>query len=269
VARIPRGVGLALAFVAVLGSACTSVQTVRTTTPSTSASPATPLITPGTRSTSAPLVSGTPVATFRVGPLSLISPSKGYGLVEFDTTGNSTAQQLVVSDNGGVTWQAASSTPLPAWATTLEFTDAEDGYAWGSGGLDVTHDGGTHWATSPGVGGGNGTVSPIGGNIWAISSSGVLETTTNGGTTWHRAVQPPGAPPTVLSRVSTSVAYVLACGQATASGTPVADLARTENGGQTWQLLPFPQGCSNGSAIWWFSPPTNCGWSSSANRGAI
>ncbi len=182
----------------------------------------------------------------RVGPLSFVSPSRGYGLVEFDTTGLSAAQQLVVTGNGGVTWQVATSIPLPAWASTLEFVDSDDGYAWGSGGLDVTHDGGRHWELSLAVGTGSGAVSPIGTSVWAISSSGVLESTADGGTTWQEAVQPPVSRPAVLSRVNTSVAYVLGCDEINQNG-PQGDLARTEDGGKTWQTLAVPPGCSGGS----------------------
>ena len=183
------------------------------------------------------MAAGTAVPGYRVGPLSFVSPSRGYGLIEFDTTGLSTTQQLVVTEDGGVTWQAATSTPLPAWASTLEFTDSDDGYAWGSQGLDVTHDGGQHWAMTLALRTGNETVSPIGKSIWAISSSGVLETTTDGGDSWQKAVQPPVGSPAVLSRVSISVAYVLGCGE----------LGRTEDGGKTWLTLLVPQGCPGSS----------------------
>lgn len=182
---------------------------------------------------------------YRVGPLSFITASRGYGLVEFDTTGLSASQQLVVTDNGGVTWQAATSTPLPSWASTLEFNDPEDGYAWGSQGLDVTHDGGDHWVMSLAIDAGTESVSPIGQNIWAISSGGALETTVNGGSTWEKsAVQPPGASAALMSRVSTNVAYVLSCGEITLGVPQRSDLARTEDGGLTWQLLALPPGCS-------------------------
>jgi photosystem II stability/assembly factor-like uncharacterized protein len=96
--------------------------------------------------------------------------------------------------------------------------------------------------------GGIEAVSPIGENIWVISSSGALETTIDGANTWQRAIQPPGASPTVLSRVSTRVAYVEGCGQMTANGLQPGDLARTEDGGRTWQLRALPQGCSGGAA---------------------
>jgi photosystem II stability/assembly factor-like uncharacterized protein len=155
------------------------------------------------------------------------------------------AQQLVVTENGGVTWQVATSVPLPAWASTLEFTDSDDGDAWGSQGLDVTVDGGRHWELSLTIGTGSEAVSPIGESIWAISSSGELETTTDGGNTWQETVPPPVAHPAVLSRVSTGVAYVLGCGQITPSGSESA-LARTDDGGRTWQTLSVPQGCSGG-----------------------
>ncbi len=183
---------------------------------------------------------------YRVGPLSFVSPSRGYGLVEFDTRGLSVAQQLVVTGNGGDTWQAATSVPLPAWASTLELTDADDGYAWGSQGRDVTRDGGQHWQLSLAVGTGTEAVSPIGPSIWAISSSGALETTADGGNTWHQGVQPPVSRPGLISRVSTAVAYVLGCGQSTE--TAPGELARTEDGGQTWQTLSVPQGCTGGVA---------------------
>ncbi len=181
---------------------------------------------------------------YRVGPLSFVSASRGYGLVEFDTTGLSVAQQLVVTENGGVTWQTATSTPLPVWASMLEFTDSEDGYAWGSIGLDVTHDGGHHWTMALATSAGNESVSPVGMNVWAISSSGALRITTDGGGTWQEAAQPPVPSPGVLSRVSTSVAYVLGCGHIALNGSQPGVLARTEDGGASWQALSLPQGCS-------------------------
>jgi photosystem II stability/assembly factor-like uncharacterized protein len=231
-----------------LGSACSSPPMLGTTTPSTSSSSTTSLGTTVSRSPSPPLVAGTAVPGYRVGPLSFVSPSRGYGLVEFDTTGQSTAQQLVVTEDGGVTWQAATSTPLPAWASMLEFTDANDGYAWGGQGLDVTHDGGEHWELSLSLATASQAVSPIGRNIWAISASDVLETSSDGGNSWQKAVQPPVSNLADLSRVSTSVAYILSCSQTIQNGSQPGDLARTEDGGQTWQILPLPQGCAGGQS---------------------
>ena len=131
-----------------LGSACSSPPMLGTRKPSTSGSSTTSVGTTVLRSPALPLAAGTAVPGYRVGPLSFVSPSRGYGLVEFDTTGVLTTQQLVVTEDGGVNWQAATSTPLPSWASTLEFTDSYDGYAWGSKGLDVTHDGGQQWELS-------------------------------------------------------------------------------------------------------------------------
>jgi photosystem II stability/assembly factor-like uncharacterized protein len=170
-------------------------------------------------------------------------------LVEFDTTGLSTAQQLVVTEDGGVTWQAASSTPLPAWASTLEFIDPDDGYAWGSQGLDVTHDGGEHWQMTLSLAPSGQAVSPFGHSLWAISSSEGLETSSDGGNTWQKAVQPPLLSDlTALSRVSLSVAYALGSGQIAQNGSQPSELARTEDGGQTWQVRPLPQGCAGGAS---------------------
>lgn len=50
--------------------------------------------------------------------------------------------------------------------------------------------------------------------------------------------------PGVLSRVSTSVAYVLGCGHIALNGSQPGVLARTEDGGASWQALSLPQGCS-------------------------
>jgi photosystem II stability/assembly factor-like uncharacterized protein len=238
-----------MAMLVGLGSACSSPQKVSALTSSPRGSSTT---SPGTtvpRSASPPLTVGTSVPGYQVGPLSFISPSRGYGLIEFDTTGHSTAQQLAVTLNGGATWHVATSTPLPAWASTLEFTDSEHGYAWGSRGIDVTHDGGQHWVVSLNLATGNEAVSPIGDSIWAISSSDVLETSSDGGISWEKAVQPPVPSPEVLSRMSTSVAYVLGCGQITLSGSQPGALARTEDGGKTWQSFSLPQGCT-GVADW-------------------
>ena len=240
--------GLGLTVLIGLGSACSSPPMVGTTEPGTSGSSATSLGPTVARSPSAPLATGTTVPGYRVGPLSFVSPSHGYGLVEFDTTGLSTAQQLVVTENGGVTWQAASSTPLPAWASTLEFTDPDDGYAWGSQGLDVTHDGGQHWQMTLSLATSNQAVSPIGSSIWAISSSGALETSSDGGNSWQKAVQPPFSDLAALSRVGLSVAYALGSTQSAQNGSPPGALARTEDGGQTWQVLPLPQGCVGGGS---------------------
>ncbi len=186
---------------------------------------------------------------YRVGPISFVSPAHGYGLVEFDTTGQSSEQQLVVTEDGGATWQVATSTVVPSWASTLDFIDATEGYAWGSEGLDVTHDGGQHWAFSLNLDTGYEAVSPIGMSIWAISSSDVLQTSIDGGNTWQKAVQTPVPSPALLSRVSANVAYVLGCGQNTVSGSQPGALARTEDGGKTWQTLSLPQGCT-GQADW-------------------
>jgi len=203
--------------------------------------------TPGTtppQNPSPPLAAGTSLPGYRVGPLSFVSPSHGFGLIEFDTTGLSTAQQLVVTGDGGVTWQAATAVALPAWVSSLAFTDADDGYAWGFQGLDVTHDGGRHWELSLSVDLGHAAVSPIGASIWAISSADELETSRDGGNTWQPLTPPPLSGPAVLDRVSLSVAYVLGVGQGTVNGSPSADLARTEDGGLTWQTLSVPQGCA-------------------------
>ncbi len=234
---------LVIAILIGLGSSCSSPQRTGTSTSlpsgsSTAPGPKNP------RSLFPPLAAGTSVPGYRVGPLSFVSLSRGYGLVEFDTTGQSSAQQLVVTEDGGATWQVATSTPLPAWASTLEFIDAADGYAWGSQGLDVTHDGGQHWALSLDLATGSETVSPIDKSIWAISSSDALETSSDGGNTWEEVVQPPVPSPAVLSRVSTSVAYVLGCGKMTLNGNQPGGLARTEDGGKTWQTLSLPQGCT-------------------------
>jgi photosystem II stability/assembly factor-like uncharacterized protein len=180
----------------------------------------------------------------RVGPLSFVSPTHGYGLIEFDTSGQSTAQQLVVTDDGGVTWQAVAAVALPAWASTLAFTDADDGYAWGSQGLDVTHDGGRRWDLSLSLAPGDASVSPTGASIWAISSADELETSSDGGSTWHPVTQPPLSRAAVIDRVSMAVAYVLGLGQAMVNGSPTAALARTEDGGMTWQTFTVPQGCA-------------------------
>jgi photosystem II stability/assembly factor-like uncharacterized protein len=104
---------------------------------------------------------------------------------------------------------------------------------------------------------GNEAVSPIGKNIWAISSSDVLETTIDGGSSWLRAVQPSVSDPAVLSRVNTSVAYVLGCGQITHNDSQPGDLARTDDGGKTWQTAPLPQGCPADSARPWDSCSRN------------
>ncbi len=186
---------------------------------------------------------------YRVGPLSFISSTHGYGLIEFDTTELSPVQQLVVTENGGAMWQVATPTPLPAWASTLEFIDVDDGYAWGSQGLDVTHDGGQRWSLSLSLDSGSEAVSPIGTSIWAISSSNVLQSSTDGGITWLKTVQPPIPEPSLLTRVSVDVAYVLGCGQNAPSGSKPGDLARTEDGGRTWERLSLPQGCT-GVADW-------------------
>lgn len=232
-----------MAILVGLGSACSSLQGLGTKPSLSGSSTTSPGITTPP-SPSPPLTAGTPVPGYQVGPLSFISSSRGYGLVEFDTTGQSTAQQLVVTLNGGVTWQVVTSTPLPAWASTLEFTNSDNGDAWGSQGLDVTHDGGQHWDLSLNLAIGNEAVSSIGNSIWAISSSDVLETSSDGGNTWEKAVRPPVPSPAVLSRVSTSVAYVLGCGQMTLSGSQPGALARTENAGKTWQSLSLPHGCT-------------------------
>ena len=221
---------------------------VGTTEPRTNGSSTTSLGTTVARSPSRPLAAGTTVPGYRVGPLSFVSPSHGYGLVEFDTTGRSTAQQLVATEDGGATWQAATSTPLPAWASTLEFTDPDDGYAWGSQGLDVTHDGGEHWQVTLSLATSGPSVSPIGRNVWAISSSEGLETSSDGGNTWQKAVQPPLSDLAALSRASLSVTYALGSTQIAQNGSQPGALAHTEDGGQTWQVLPLPQGCVGGSS---------------------
>ena len=165
-ARLHRVLGMGVATVLIgLSSSCSSPQSPATTTTSTRGQSTTTQGKPAPRSPSPPLAAGIPVPGYRVGPLSFVSPSRGFGLVEFDTTGLSTAQQLVDTENGGSTWQAATSAPLPVQASILEFTDSENGYAWGSQGLDVTHDGGRQWTTTLATSNSNETVSPIGSNV--------------------------------------------------------------------------------------------------------
>lgn len=238
---------LALMLLTALGSACASA---KTTGLGTTSSASTTSTSPARPNPSAPLAAGSPVPGYRVGPLSFISASQGFGLYEFDTTGQSNAQQLVVTHDGGVTWQAASATVVPASASTLEFIDADTGYAWGIEGLDVTHDGGQLWSKALPVSNGPEAVSPIGTNIWAITSSGVLESSTDGGVSWQSTTQPAVPNPALLSRVTTKVAYVLGCGQTTEAGTEPGMLARTEDSGTTWQTVALPQGCTLGGAVW-------------------
>jgi photosystem II stability/assembly factor-like uncharacterized protein len=156
-----------------------------------------------------------------VGPLSFVSPSLGYGLIEFATTGLSTAQQLVVTDDGGLSWHAATAIALPAWASVLAFTDADDGS-------------------------GPEAVSPIGASLWAISSAAVLESSRDGGTTWQRATPPPLSRPAIIDRVSLNVAFVLGA-QSAASGSSAVAVARTDDGGLSWQAVPIPPGSVGGA----------------------
>ena len=238
-ARRRGALGLVLTILIGTGSACSSTQTRGsiTSSPSGSSTASPGATTPPVPSP--PLATGTPVPGYRVGPLSFISPARGFALLEFDAKGSSTSQQLVETEDGGLTWKAETSTALPTWAGTLVFTDSENGYAWGGQGLDVTHDGGQHWAFSLTFGGNGGAVSPIGKNVWALTSSGVLESTTDGGNTWNRALHPPVSG-VLLTRVTTSVAYVLGCGPSVEHCSEEF-LARTEDGGVTWQTRSLPQ----------------------------
>ena len=203
-------------------------------------SPSEPRSAPGRRDHGAG-VPGRPALPF-------VSPSRGYGLVEFDTTGVSTTQQLVVTEDGGVNWQAATSTPLPSWASTLEFTDSYDGYAWGSKGLDVTHDGGQQWELSLSL---------------ATASRSRRPSEAASGRSHHRTNWKPaategipggrGCPTTAVQSGGPQpgefrVAYMLGCSQVTQNGSQPGELARTEDGGQTWQILPLPQGCAGGQS---------------------
>ncbi|MGH9018482.1 MAG: WD40/YVTN/BNR-like repeat-containing protein [Acidimicrobiales bacterium] len=238
---------MALSALIGLGSACSSPPRPSTTTSTAPSSTTTPPATTTTRGSSPPLAAGTSVPGYEVGALSFVSPSAGYGLV---VTGGSTAQQLVVTDDGGVTWQVATPALLPAEASTLAFTDADDGYAWGLQGLDVTHDGGRDWQMSVGVSTGTLSVSPIGLNVWAVSSVAGLQTSNDGGASWQTGVQPPLSNMSALSRVTTSEAYVLGCSATLVDGSQPGELARTEDGGRIWQVvalaLPEPPACDGG-----------------------
>jgi len=234
---------LVLVLLMGLGSACSSPKTsgsgtISSTTITSTIGTSTSTSSPGP---SPPLAAGSPVPGYRVGPLSFLSSSQGYGLYEFDATGQSNAQQLVASRDGGITWQVETSTALPAWASNVDFPDTDTGYAWGSQGLDVTHDGGEQWSNTLAISGGPEAVSPIGANIWAIMSSGRLEASPDGGTTWLRTPVPvPVENPVIISRVSPSVGFVFGCGSPGSAGTAAGFLARTEDAGRSWQVMSPP-----------------------------
>ena len=115
-------VGLCAGCTSAKGSASRTGSFLSTTTTSSTS--------PGRSGPSPSMAPGSSVPGYLVGPISFLSASQGYGLYEFDTTEGSSAQQLVVSQDGGVTWQVKTDTTLPAWASTLDFLDAETGYAW-------------------------------------------------------------------------------------------------------------------------------------------
>ncbi|HUA95917.1 MAG TPA: hypothetical protein VMB82_10355, partial [Acidimicrobiales bacterium] len=196
----------------------------------------------GTGASPTLLAVGTPVPSSAVGPLSFVSPSQGFGLDE--SVQGSTAQQLVETGDSGATWRVATAGTLPTWASVLDFTGPDDGYAWGGQGLDVTHDGGRRWTMTLRLSPGDQTVSPIGESVWAVSSSGALVTSVDGGTTWERDSAAPSAAVGLLSRVSASVAYLMGCGPIAPNGSETGTLARTEDGGRTWRVLPLPMGCA-------------------------
>ena len=176
---------------------------------------------------------------YRVGPITFLSQTQGFGLYEFDTTGQSTAQQLVKTSDGGTTWVAAATAVLPAWASNLQFADALDGYAWGQGELEVTHDGGEHWAVSiSGVASGTQPVSIMDKSIW-VAHSDFLETSSDGGTTWQRDLSL-SLNPSLVTRVSSMVGFAFGCGPPTTSGTTAGYLARTEDGGASWTPMTSP-----------------------------
>lgn len=245
---------LVVAVTGALLAGCGSTPHHRAAAPATTV--AVPTTTPPAPPTSAAAGRSVPGAT--VGPVSFVDPLHGFGLRA--PSGGADDQLLVASADGGDTWRVVSDTPLPAVASDLAFVDATDGYAWGSSTLQVTRDGGGQWAVAlASVVDSPEAVAPIGADVWALaascpSSSAVppgtsaatcpvtVETSADYGASWQATAAPvPVADPTVLSRVDPSTAYVVGCPVSGSTGP--GGLARTEDGGAHWQVLPLPQGC--------------------------
>ena len=155
------------------------------------------------------LSAGTSVSGSDVGPLSFIDDDQGFGIYKSLTNNNA---YLAETDDGGVRWRLTTGSPISTYLypSKLDFIDAQTGYAWGGGTLWVTHDGGAQWLDSYDVASGGEVVSPIGNNVWALTSSGI-EASSNAGATWMPLVTPPLSSSFILSRVSTTVAYVVGC----------------------------------------------------------
>lgn len=244
-----RGVAPALLVATMILATCACSAPKRATVPGTSTPPPQQSVTTtypttpasSTLPPSSALAVGASVPGYEIEALSFISDAEGFGL--FEPTGRTT-QQLAVTSDGGLSWKAAAPTVLPAWASTLEFVNDSTGYAWGQSDLEVTSDGGQHWRVALQVAQGREAVSPIGTNVWAITPSNVLEESSDGGISWHKTASVPVPSPALLSRVSSTVAYVLGCGQLAVNGTQPGSLAWTRNAGHSWTRVTLPNGCT-------------------------
>jgi len=140
------------------------------------------------------------------------------------------------SDDGGVTWTTAATTPPGLEAEDLFFTTLLDGWVtgFGSGGAAVFHttDGGATWTAAPGFSGAYKAVDFEGTNGWAANVGGRFYRTIDGGATWIQG-DLPGSPLQIqdMDFFDTNIGYAVGWW-----GTAF----RSDDGGASWQTLPTP-----------------------------
>ena len=168
---------------------------------------------------------------------------------------------LAASDDSGASWQLIGALPPllcpgpAACVYNLRFGSTGTGYAWGPGGLLVTHDGGRTWSrrSLPPVGGSS-TILDLAayGDRAAVAIVGEgpcgcdVEYTSDGGSTWHDSgFSPPTAANSrdVVS-MQAGIVYAAALGNPAGGGSGSAPVAVSTDGGRSWATRANP--CSGG-----------------------
>ena len=140
------------------------------------------------------------------------------------------------SEDGGATWQAASSAPASLTATDLHFEDLSNGWVIGQGfggaALFHTTDAGATWNPVTDFQGTYVAVDFAGASGWAASYNGTVYRTIDAGNSWSEA-QIPGGSLSIrdLDFWDASTGYAVG-----SSGFA----ARSSDGGQSWQTLSVP-----------------------------
>jgi PKD repeat protein len=137
----------------------------------------------------------------------------------------------------GATWNAAAPLPLALEAKDVHFVSANDGFVVGAGfegsAIFRTEDGGATWQPTDEVEGLWVAIDFAGTSGWALRYDGATLRTVDGGGSWNEGATLPAAPTGMTDVEFWNGSTGYAAGSA-------GYVARSGNGGATWQILPTP-----------------------------